>query len=113
MRPFARAQATPHAPRQSVTKSFTLCEVRRHCTAESCWLVAGRDVYDVTEFLPRHPAGTFSIVRHSGGRDCSDDISFHSNKAAKLWDKHKIGRLTKCSSEGNRDGDDPRGCTVS
>lgn len=81
---------------------FTKCEVRRHSTAQSCWLVAGSDVYDVTSFLPRHPAGTFSIVRHAGGQDCAEDLSFHSSRAQKLWAQHKIGRLVRCKSDKDR-----------
>lgn len=81
---------------------YTRCQVRRHNTAESCWLVAGSDVYDVTSFLPRHPAGTFSIVRHAGGQDCSEDLLFHSSKARKLWAQHKIGRLAPCKSDKDR-----------
>lgn len=84
---------------------LTRCQVRRHASAESCWLVAGNDVYDVTSFVPRHPAGTFSIVRHSGGRDCSEDLQFHSSKAQKLWARHKIGRLVPCPSEADSNGD--------
>ena len=71
---------------------FSPCEVRRHASAESCWLVAGRDVFDVTSFLPRHPAGTRSIVRKAGGADCTEDLGFHSAKAQNLWMLHKIGR---------------------
>uniref|UniRef100_A0A7S3K3K6 Cytochrome b5 heme-binding domain-containing protein n=1 Tax=Aureoumbra lagunensis TaxID=44058 RepID=A0A7S3K3K6_9STRA len=78
---------------------FTRCEIRRHSTAESCWLVAGSTIYDVTSFIPRHPAGTYSIVRNAGGRDCTEDLAFHSGKAQKLWNQHKIGRLMLCPSE--------------
>lgn len=88
---------------------YTPCEVRRHCTASSCWLVTGHDVYDATKFLPRHPAGTKSIVRSSGGRDCTEDLGFHSAKAQRLWAQYKIGRLAPCPSER------PRGeaCSIS
>ena len=82
---------------------FSPCEVRRHASAESCWLVAGRDVFDVTSFLPRHPAGTRSIVRKAGGADCTEDLGFHSAKAQKLWMQHKIGRLEPCGAEKNPD----------
>ena len=87
---------------------FSPCEVRRHASAESCWLVAGRDVFDVTSFLPRHPAGTRSIVRKAGGADCTEDLGFHSAKAQKLWMQHKIGRLEPCGAEKNPEN----GCAV-
>ena len=103
-----RRRPRPRARSQAV---YTLCEIRRHCTAESCWLVAGRDVFDATPFLSRHPAGTKSIVRVSGGRDCTEDLGFHSGKAQKLWQQHKIGRLVACPCEKSKD--DPRGCALS
>jgi len=28
--------------------SYTLCQIRSHCTFDSAWLVAGKDVYDAT-----------------------------------------------------------------
>ena len=71
-------------------------------------LVAGRDVFDVTSFLPRHPAGTRSIVRKAGGADCTEDLGFHSAKAQKLWMQHKIGRLEPCGAEKNPEN----GCAV-
>ncbi|KAJ1452438.1 hypothetical protein M885DRAFT_527001 [Pelagophyceae sp. CCMP2097] len=96
-------------------QSFTLCQVRRHASASSCWLVAGTDVYDVTTFLARHPAGTQSIVRHAGGRDCSDDVQFHSFKAQKLWETHRIGKLVFCPSDESGAPSAPGGgpCVVS
>ena len=62
----------------------------------------GRDVYDATPFLPRHPAGTRSIVRKAGGTDCTEDLGFHSGRAQKIWQQHKIGRLEECGSEAKR-----------
>mmetsp|Transcript_24833 Transcript_24833/g.76688 ORF Transcript_24833/g.76688 Transcript_24833/m.76688 type:complete len:192 (-) Transcript_24833:207-782(-) len=88
-------------------RCFTACEVRRHTTRDSCWICANKNVYDVTKFLPRHPAGTFSIVRHAGGSDCAEDLAFHSPKAQRLWGHHKIGRLVPCPSEHADPGPGP------
>ena len=106
-------RARPRPAARGGLPVFTACEVRRHASAASCWLVAGRDVFDCTAFLPRHPAGTKSIVRNAGGRDCAEDLGFHSAKAQKLWYKHRIGRLAPCASErGARTADDGK-CVVS
>ena len=112
----ARCAIWRHRPRPKGRRGedlFTLCEVRRHCTAESCWLVVGAGVYDVTAFLPRHPAGAQSILRNSGGRDCTEDMGFHSARAQKLWRQHRIGTLEPCGSEAKRADRDGSGCAIS
>lgn len=87
-------------------RTFTLCQVRRHNTLGSCWLVANGCVFDVTEFLPEHFAGIKPILKHAGGRDCTEDFLFHSKKAQALWNKYKIGRLRTC-------GESDASCTIS
>jgi nitrate reductase (NAD(P)H) len=62
---------------------YTLCQVRRHCTAESCWLVAHGKVYDVTAMVKRHPGGQRSILRHAGA-DSTEDFDFHSKNGRKM-----------------------------
>jgi|Transcript_55043 predicted heme/steroid binding protein len=69
---------------------FTPQEIARHNTREDCWLVAHGRVYDVTEFVSRHPAGEFAIVRHAG-TDSTSDFDFHPSKAQKMWDPYLLG----------------------
>lgn len=88
----AAMEAVP-SPRRS---SFTLCEIRRHRTLASCWLVAKGQVYDVTTYLQRHPAGAIAIARKAGGKDCSEDLSFHSAGAQRLWKDFRIGTVKPC-----------------
>lgn len=77
--------------------SYTLCEIRRHRTLASCWLVAKGQVFDVTSYLQRHPAGAIAIARKAGGRDCTEDLQFHSAGAQKLWKNFRIGTVRPCS----------------
>ncbi|OQR91315.1 hypothetical protein ACHHYP_04793 [Achlya hypogyna] len=81
-------------------EKLCLCEVKRHRSASSCWLVANGIVYDVTDVMAQHPAGTKCILRKSGGMDCAQDMKFHSKAAQSCWSKCKIGMLLPC-------GDDP------
>lgn len=79
---------------------FTMCEVRRHNTPESAWIVAGNDVYDVTEYMDSHPGGSTSILKKSGGVvDCTQDLHFHSLKGQKLWKLYHLGKITQCPLE--------------
>eukprot|EP00541_Cyclophora_tenuis_P017910 CAMPEP_0116575214 /NCGR_PEP_ID=MMETSP0397-20121206/19833_1 /TAXON_ID=216820 /ORGANISM="Cyclophora tenuis, Strain ECT3854" /LENGTH=147 /DNA_ID=CAMNT_0004104081 /DNA_START=28 /DNA_END=468 /DNA_ORIENTATION=+ len=67
-------------------KFFTMCQVRRHCTRDSAWLLVGDTIYDATFYLSRHPGGDKSILRKAGGVcDCSVDFNFHSKHAKQMW----------------------------
>lgn len=88
---------TPTCPPQSAEPVYTLCQVRRHCTEKSCWIVAGNDIYDVTTYMNRHPGGKECILRKAGGsRDCADDFQFHSKAGRKAWNRYKVGTLVPC-----------------
>ena len=71
---------------------FTMEEVARHNTRESCWLVVRGVVYDVTPALGSHPPGAGAILQ-GAGKDATEDFDFHSSKAQKAWKKYRIGRL--------------------
>ncbi len=81
--------AKDHSEKKTV---FTREEVSLHNTEESCWLIVRSDVYDVTAFLRKHPAGADSILRHAG-TDATTDFDFHSRSAQKMWCQYKIGTL--------------------
>jgi cytochrome b involved in lipid metabolism len=85
-----------------------MCQIRSHNTVQSCWLVAGENVYDATEYLAMHPGGERSILKKSGGVcDCTEDIHFHSKKGKLVWNKYRIGKVRKCPGpRGASNGDD-------
>lgn len=92
-------EVTPTCPpnNKGALPSFTLCQVRKHCTEKSVWIVAGKDVYDVTAYIDRHPGGRQCIMRKAGGaRDCSDDFQFHSKAGRRMFAKFKVGTLVPC-----------------
>ena len=84
--------------------SYSLCEIRRHRTLASCWLVAKGQVYDATAYLSSHPAGAIAIARKAGGLDCSEDFEFHSGKAQKLWKHLRIGSVCPCPAAKGEGG---------
>jgi hypothetical protein len=91
--------AASGAGASAASACYTLCEIRRHRTLGSCWLVAKGQVYDATRYLSSHPAGAIAIARKAGGADCSEDLEFHSGKAQKLWKHMRIGTVVACPSE--------------
>lgn len=79
------------------TTTYSFHEVSKHNTEESAWLLVGDDIFDVTEYLARHPGGKESILRKSGGiADCSEDFFFHSKRGRSLWKSCYIGKIRKC-----------------
>ena len=80
---------------------YTICQVRRHNTRESCWLVAGDTIYDATPYLKTHPGGMKSILRKGGGAvDVTRDLQFHSAVGQRMFQKYKIGKIQPCGGSG-------------
>ena len=57
-------------------------------------IIANRLVYDVTDFVSRHP-GEEKIIRSKcgGGQDCTQDYNFHGAKSRKLWAKYRVAKF--------------------
>ena len=100
---------TPTCPLKSVSQPvFTLCQVRKHCTEQSAWIVAGKDIYDVTAYIDHHPGGKQCILRKAGGaRDCTEDLQFHSKAGRRGWNKYKVGILVPCPGDAQSDEEKP------
>ncbi|KAJ3749386.1 FMN-dependent dehydrogenase-domain-containing protein [Lentinula detonsa] len=45
---------------------WSIEEVSKHGDAMSCWLIIKNEVYDVTEFLSKHPGGPSIILKYAG-----------------------------------------------
>mmetsp|Transcript_406 Transcript_406/g.447 ORF Transcript_406/g.447 Transcript_406/m.447 type:complete len:180 (+) Transcript_406:113-652(+) len=84
-------------------KYYTMCQLRRHNTLQSAWILVGENIYDVTSYISKHPGGRTSILRRAGGKmDCSVDFEFHSKSARKLWRNYKIGKLCPCPGKHSK-----------
>lgn len=79
---------------------FTEREVARHCTKDSCWVLLGTRVYDVTAFLRMHPGGEALILRRSA-KDVSQEMEGpphrHSENARRWMEQYYIGEVDKGS----------------
>jgi cytochrome b involved in lipid metabolism len=73
---------------------FSLKSVAKHAEEfpDDIWIIVGSRVYDVTEFLPLHPAGAYSISKKNG-KDCTTDYEFHSVAGRNLFKPYQIGVL--------------------
>mmetsp|Transcript_76203 Transcript_76203/g.68328 ORF Transcript_76203/g.68328 Transcript_76203/m.68328 type:complete len:408 (+) Transcript_76203:87-1310(+) len=75
---------------------YSMEEISKHNTKDSCWIIVDNLVLDVTPFLPYHPASAKCIIKN-GGKNCDLHFKFHSKTAQQLFWKFVIGRV---ESEG-------------
>ena len=74
---------------------FTRDEVATHMTQDDCWVIVGKLVFDVTEFVAGadHRGGRASILRN-GGKDIGQHVQFHSDEMMRILKKfYVVGRL--------------------
>lgn len=84
---------------------YTLEDVKVHDSKSSCWTIISGSVYDITNYIPRHPGGD-EILRACGvdgtslfkTRQTSDGESVgsgspHSPNAEEQLSKLKVGKL--------------------
>ncbi|CAM9622483.1 unnamed protein product [Heterosigma akashiwo] len=80
----------------SQVRRFSWQDVAKHNTEQDCWMIIEGKVYNITEWLERHPGGK-QILLVSAGRDCTDGfISYHPfalTKARQALAKYEIGVL--------------------
>jgi len=85
------------SPDNDHSRTYTMCQVRRHNRPDSAWILVGRDIYDATPYIRSHPGGMEAILRKSGGAaDCAEDLRFHSKRAQREWRKFRVGTLCSC-----------------
>lgn len=98
------------------TQTYSICQTRRNRNLASCWIVVDSTIYNATNNLETHPGGVTSILRHSGGVNCSQHFYFHSVRGKKKWRACAIGRLVYCQG-GKDDPNSPPAtkpvCTIS
>ncbi|KAH7982999.1 hypothetical protein HPB52_008654 [Rhipicephalus sanguineus] len=75
---------------------YTLQDVYQHCHQNDLWIVIHNRVYDVTNFLDKHPGGEEILWEHAG-RDAT--LAFmgtgHTREAISLLQQYCIGILAE------------------
>ncbi|WP_440997401.1 cytochrome b5 domain-containing protein [Arhodomonas sp. SL1] len=77
---------------------YTLAEVAEHDSIEGCWMVIRGAVYDLTEYIPRHPTDREVLAPWCGteateGMETKGVGREHSDYAWGLLEDYRIGRL--------------------
>jgi cytochrome b involved in lipid metabolism len=65
-KPTATQSAAPSTSEAPATKGFTRAEVAAKNSNSACWTIVGNKVYDLTQWISRHPGGSSSIASLCG-----------------------------------------------
>ena len=94
------AYVTPRSPAALDKAVITPRELRRHASADDCWIVIDGAVYDVTAYIPLHPASP-GLIASWCGKDATQafatkgDGQPHSATAQAMLNTYLIGRFGK------------------
>ncbi|VEG30097.1 cytochrome b5-like heme/steroid binding domain-containing protein [Actinomyces howellii] len=72
---------TPDPGSSSTATVYTMEDVARHSTAESCWTVIDSTVYDLTDWVSQHPGGQEAITGMCGTDGTAAFTSEHGGQA--------------------------------
>ncbi|MFC1598616.1 cytochrome b5 domain-containing protein [Patescibacteria group bacterium] len=84
---------------QPNTTLYSMSEISQHSSESDCWLLISGRVYDVTEFIARHPGG--KAILQGCGQNATILYSTrpmgsgtdHSDRAKSSLDNYYIGNL--------------------
>ncbi len=78
-----------------VPTEYNMAEVEKHNTKETCWSVIDGQIYDLTEWMPKHPGGEGNIMKICGKDGTSAFTGQHGGnaKAEGQLDKYYMGML--------------------
>ncbi len=60
------ANTTPSSTTETTTQTFTMSEVASHSSASDCYTVIEGSVYDLSNFVGKHPGGEEAIMSICG-----------------------------------------------
>ncbi len=93
---LGRLSPRPVAPPVAAERRVGRDELARHRTAPDCWMAIGGQAYDLTSYLPRHPAPP-SVMTRWCGRDATEAFATkglgrpHSAAARAMLPPYRIG----------------------
>ena len=98
--PQSTTTATTDKPTASAVSSptpapcFSLTDVEQHATRDDCWYMLYGEVWDLTDYIDRHPGGAQRIYDYCGGGTLTEDAYSRQHNPNLLWQKvsqHYLG----------------------
>lgn len=97
---FWLVPATPSDAKEEAEEKtgYTMAEVARHNTTEDCWMVIESQVYDFSNYIPKHPAPAVVMANWCGkeatqGMKTKGYGNNHSQTAWEMMAGYQIGIL--------------------
>ena len=90
-------------------KRFSRQEVLKHNKLNDCWIIIDNGVYDLTDFINKHPGGS-EILESRAGEDASTYfVTKHRNskRAIEQLSYLKIGEVHESEKIRNNDNEEP------
>lgn len=77
--------------------TFTMADIQAHSSASDCWSAINGGVYDLTDWISRHPGGPYRIIPLCGtdGSDAFNGQHGRQRRPAAALALLKIGTLVK------------------
>jgi len=73
-------------------QEFDWNEIHKHNSKDDCWLVIKGKVYDVSQWVSRHPGG--DLIMQGAGREATPFfVPYHPSKVSKMLNKYEIGSV--------------------
>ncbi|XP_011644963.1 probable sulfite oxidase, mitochondrial [Pogonomyrmex barbatus] len=87
-------------------KTYTLEEVGKHdCKENRIWITFGQGVYDITEFVDKHPGGPSKILMAAGGSIDSFWRIFANHNTPEIYsmlESMRIGNISEDDAKSNK-----------
>lgn len=81
-------------------RTYSSCELKRHRSLRSCWVVVSGEVYDITDLLSVHPGGLQVLLQAAQqGQDCAPIIEEHPLSARRVLSNYRLGEFYVCESQ--------------
>lgn len=77
---------------------YSLAELAEHDTLDDCWMLIEGAVYEVSDYLPKHPGGS-AVVEPWCGREATVGMrtkggeTDHSARTWRMLERYRIGQL--------------------
>jgi len=82
---------------ESKLKQYSWDEISKHNKEHDCWIVVKGQVYDVTNWVGKHPGGR--IILNGAGREATAlFMSYHPTHVYSMIDKYRIGSVLNYQS---------------
>lgn len=80
-------------------RTYSSCELKRHRSLRSCWVIVDGAVYDVTDLLSVHPGGLQVLLQAAQqGEDCGAILDEHPPSARRILSNYRLGEYYECET---------------